>query len=62
MVLKEKCIFPKDQFWADDRDVSPVAYAFAKSDLPADWRTTVKFSVAPRDSFGKRGREISSLT
>ena len=58
MVLKEKCIFPKDQFWADDRDVSPVACAFAKSDLPDDWRTTVKFSVAPRDSFGNRGREI----
>ena len=62
MVLKEKCFFPKGQFLADDRDVSPVECAFAKSDLPVDWRTTVKFSVAPRDSFGKRGREISSLS
>ena len=58
VVLKEKYVFPKGQFWADDRDVSPVACAFAKSDLPDDWRTTVKFSAAPRDSFGNRGREI----
>ena len=58
MVLREKFVFSKGQFWADDRDVSPVECAFAKSDLPDDWRTTVKFSAAPRDSFGNRGREI----
>ena len=61
-VIKEKFVFSKGQFWADGKDTQPVACAFAKSDLPDDWRTTVKFSVAPRDSFGKRGREISSLS
>ena len=61
-VVKEKFVFSKGQFWADEKDTQAVACAFAKSDLPDDWRTTVKFSVAPRDSFGKRGREISSLT
>ena len=58
-VIKEKYVFPKGQFWADSLDTSPVECAFAKSDLPEDWRTAVKFSVAPRDSFGKRGKAIS---
>ena len=40
-------------------DVKPVECAFAKSDLPEDWRTSVKFSAAPRDSFGNLGRSIS---
>ena len=60
VVLKEKYVFPKGQFWADDRDVSPVECAFAKSELPDDWRTTVKFSAAPRDSFGNCGRPITT--
>ena len=58
-VIKEKYVFPKGQFWADSLDTSPVECAFARSDLPADWRTAVKFTVAPRDSFGKRGKAIS---
>ena len=57
-VLKEKYVFSKGQFWADGLDVKPVECAFAKSDLPADWRAAVKFTAAPRDSFGNRGREI----
>ena len=61
-VVKEKFVFSKGQFWADGKDTQSVECAFAKSDLPDDWRTSVKFSVAPRDSFGKRGREISSLS
>ena len=55
-VLKEKYVFPKGQFWADSLDVKPVECAFAKSDLPADWRDTVKFTAAPRDSFGNCGK------
>ena len=58
VVLKEKMAFSKGQFWADSLDVKPVECAFAKSDLPDDWRTSVRFMVAPRDSFGNRGREI----
>ena len=61
-VIKEKFVFSKGQFWADGKDTQSVECAFAKSDLPEDWRTSVKFSVAPRDSFGRRGREISSLS
>ena len=57
-VLKEKMAFSKGQFWADRLDVKLVECAFAKSDLPDDWRTSVRFTVAPRDSFGNRGREI----
>ena len=57
-VVREKFVFSKGQFWADSLDIKPVECAFAKSDLPDDWRTTVKFSAAPRDSFGNRGREI----
>lgn len=57
-VIREKFVFPHGQFWADDRDTASVTCAFAKSELPADWRTSVRFAVAPRDSFGKRGREI----
>ena len=57
-IIKEKFVFSKGQFWADERDTQPVECAFAKSDLPADWHTSVKFSAAPRDSFGKRGRKI----
>ena len=57
-VIKEKYVFSKGQFWAESRDTHRVECAFAKSDLPNDWRTTVKFSVAPRDSFGNRGRAI----
>ena len=60
-VVKEKFVFSKGQFWADEKDTQVAECAFAKSDLPDDWRTSVKFYVAPRDSFGKRGREISSL-
>ena len=59
VVLKETMTFSKGQFWADSLDVKPVECAFAKSDLPDDWRTSVKFTVAPRDSFGNRGREIA---
>ena len=55
-VLKEKFVFPKGQFWADEKDVKPVECALAKSDLPEDWRTAVKFEVAPRDAFGNCGR------
>ena len=58
-VVKEKYVFSKGQFWADRLDAKMVECAFAKSDLPDDWRTTVKFSVAPRDSFGNRGVKIS---
>ena len=57
-VVMEKFVFSKGQFWADEKDVQPVECAFAKSDLPEDWRTSVTFSAAPRDSFGKRGREL----
>ena len=57
-VVKEKLAFSKGQFWADSLDVKPVECAFAKSDLPDDWRTSVRFTVAPRDSFGNRGKEI----
>lgn len=57
-VIKEKFVFPQGQFWADEKDSQQVECAFAKSDLPDDWRTSVKFSAAPRDSFGKRGRGI----
>ena len=60
-VVKEKFVFSKGQFWADEKDTQAVGCAFAKTDLPDDWRTSVSFSVAPRDSFGNRGREISSL-
>ena len=60
-VVKEKFVFSKGQFWADEKDTQVVECAFAKTDLPDDWRTSVSFSVAPRDSFGNRGREISSL-
>jgi len=53
-------VFSKGQFWADSLDVKSVECVFAKSDLPADWRTTVTFSATPRDSFGNRGgRRIS---
>ena len=58
-VLKEKYVFSKGQFWADEKDVKPVECAFAKADLPADWRTSVTFAVAPRDSFGNCGKAIS---
>lgn len=57
-VVKEKFVFSKGQFWADVKDTQPVECAFAKADLPADWRTSVKFSAAPRNSFGKRGVAI----
>ena len=57
-VVKEKFVFSKGQFWADEKDTQQVECAFAKSDLPDDWRTSVKFSVAPRNSFGKCGGEI----
>ena len=57
-IVKEKFVFSKGQFWSDEKDTQPVECAFAKADLPADWRASVKFAVAPRDSFGKRGREI----
>ena len=56
--FREKTAFSKGQFWADSLDVKPVECAFAKSDLPDDWRTTVKFTAAPRDSFGNKGLEI----
>ena len=56
--FREKAAFSKGQFWADSLDVKPVECAFAKSDLPDDWRTTVKFTAAPRDSFGNKGLEI----
>ena len=59
-VVKEKFVFSKGQFWADEKDTQSVECAFAKADLPADWRTTVNFTAAPRDSFGKRGRAISA--
>ena len=58
--IKEKFAFSKGQFWADETDTQPVECAFAKGDLPPDWRESVKFSVAPRDSFGNRGRAIES--
>jgi hypothetical protein len=57
-VVKEKFVFSKGQFWADVKDAQQVECAFAKADLPADWRTSVKFSAAPRNSFGKRGVAI----
>ena len=57
-VIKEKFVFSKGQFWADEKDTQLVECAFAKSDLPADWRTTVTFTAEPRDSFGKRGSAI----
>ena len=57
-VVKEKFVFSKGQFWADEKDTQPVVCAFAKTDLPADWRTTVTFTAEPRDSFGKRGSAI----
>ena len=34
--------------------------AFAKTDLSAAWRTTVTFTAAPCDSFGKRGSAVKS--
>ena len=58
--LKEKSVFPKGQFWADEKDTQQVECAFAKSDLPEDWRMSVKFVAAPRDSFGRRGGAIGS--
>ena len=60
IVIKEKYVFSKGQFWADAKDTQPVECAFAKSDLPEDWRTSVKFYAAPRDSFGNRGRACST--
>ncbi len=59
--VKEKYVFSKGQFWADCKDVKPVECAFAKADLPADWRTSVTFIVTPRDSFGNCGRAISPV-
>ena len=59
VTIKEKCAFSKGQFWADRLDTKPVECAFAKSDLPTDWRKSVTFSAAPRDSFGNRGKPIS---
>ena len=58
-VIKEKFVFPKGQFWADEKDTQQVECAFAMTDLPADWRIAVKFAAAPRNSFGKRGGAIS---
>ena len=57
-IIKEKFVFSKGQFWADAKDTQLVECAFAKSDLPDDWPTSVKFTAAPRDSFGKRGGAI----
>jgi hypothetical protein len=54
----EKYVYSKGQFWADGLDRGMVECAFAKSDLPSGWRTSARFTVAPRDSFGNRGREI----
>ena len=59
VVLREKYVFSKGQFWADKLDAKSVECAFARSGLPDDWRTTVRFSVVPRDSFGNLGRSIA---
>ncbi|MCR5750729.1 MAG: metallophosphoesterase [Kiritimatiellae bacterium] len=59
-IIKEKYVFSKGQFWTESRDTLCVECAFAMSDLPDDWRTSVRFAVAPRDSFGNCGRMITT--
>ena len=54
-----KQVYSRGQFWTESKDTSPVDCAFAKTELPADWKTAVKFAAAPRDSFGNRGKAIS---
>ena len=57
-VLKTRAVFSQGCFWADEKDVLPVECPFAKSELPKDWRSTVLFTVTPRDAFGNCGRPI----
>ena len=56
--IASKLVFSKGQFWIDEKDTLPVECPFRISDLPADWKTSVKFVVTPRDSFGNEGRSI----
>lgn len=58
--VASKLVFSKGQFWIDEKDVLDVECPFRISDLPADWRTSVKFTVTPRDSFGNEGSPIIS--
>ena len=55
-----KLVFSKGQYWIDEKDTQPVECPFRLEELPEDWRTSVKFAVAPRDSFGNEGRAIST--
>ena len=54
-VIGSKLVFSPGCYWADETDTGPVECAFAKSELPPDWRDSVAFAVTPRDSFGNRG-------
>ena len=56
--LKTRAVFSQGCYWADEKDVLPVECPFAKSELPRDWRTTVSFTVKPRDAFGNCGKPI----
>ena len=56
--IKETAVYSNGQFWADDKDTLPIDCAFAKSALPADWKKSVRFTVAARDSFGNCGKPI----
>lgn len=56
--LVSKKVFSWGCYWVDEMDTKPVDCPFAKSELPADWRESVVFTVTPRDAFGNCGRPI----
>ena len=51
-------VYSSGPYWIDELDVKPVECHFAKDELPADWRTRVRFTVAPRDSYGNCGAPL----
>ena len=57
--ILRKQVYSRGQFWTESKDAAPVDCAFAKTELPDDWRTAVRLAAAPRDSFGNRGKAIS---
>ena len=48
-VIGSKLVFSPGCYWADETDTGPVECAFAKSELPPDWRDSVAFTVTPRE-------------
>ena len=57
-IIHTKFVFSHGQFWVDEKDVKPVECPFRLSELPKDWKSSVKFTVTPRDSFGNEGRSL----